>query len=173
MKKFSILVACMAYVVSVAGLLISGVALHTSTTVTTDVEVAAPPTSDKMYTILTQAVGVAEFVLRTDSVDTTPEAAFATDLTTAQQSNAYVQQFTVLNTHATQNICVKPIAWTEAGASCTAKCAAQTITCSGAATDGKRVGAGSEWPASFDGTSCVCVVGSAAGTTYQTTRVLR
>lgn len=135
--------------------------------------VRVPPTADKTYTILTRAVGVTEYAINTSSVGTTPTAAFATDLSTTQQTDAFVQQFTVFNTHASQSLCVKPIAWASAGANCAAKCAAQTITCSGAATDGKAISAGAEWPGNFDGTACVCVVGSGASTTFQSTRVVR
>lgn len=143
-----------------------------------DIEISVPPNNDKLFTILSKGVGVTEYELRVDDVGTTPEAAFATDLTTTpynQQTDAYTQEFTILNTHATQNLCWKPIAWSTAGATCTLKCAGvvATLTCSAATTDGARLTPGQAVTRRLDGTSCVCVVGSAAGTNYQTERVVR
>lgn len=139
-------------------------------------EITTAPTNEKLFAINTQGIGVTEWEFKgTDSVGTTPEAAFATDLTTAQQSNAYNQQSTFHNTDGTDNLCVKPIAWASAGgATCQLKCAAATITCSNSvSTDGVFLQPGQTIARTWDGTSCLCVVGSAAGVTYQTERLLR
>lgn len=137
-------------------------------------EIMVPPTNDKMFSILSQGLGVTEDVYLTSAagVGTTPAAAFTTDLTAAQQSNAFTQEALIQNTHATQNLCVKPIAWSGV-TTCTARCAASGYTCSGAATDGWRLVAGQAMEFRWDGTVCACVVGSAAGTTFQSRRAVR
>lgn len=139
-------------------------------------DITVAPTNDKLFAILSQGVGVAEDVVRTTTVGTTPAAAFATDLTAGQQTNATTQEIVIQNTDAhspAQNLCVSPIAWSVAGATCTLKCAGSTLTCSAAATDGWLLPAGSQREFRFDGTSCVCVEGSAASTAYQSERVIR
>ena len=144
-----------------------------------DVDAMTPPTNDKLFTILSKGFGVSEVARRTTSVGTTPDAAFATDLTTAQQSDAFTQEFLVQNTDThtpAQNLCVGSIAWSSGGgATCALKCAAAvaTLTCSGAATDGWQLVPGQAREFREDGTNCVCVVGSAAGTTYQDERAIR
>ncbi len=139
-------------------------------------EIAVPPTNDKLFTITTKGIGITEYEFKgTDSVGTTPEAAFTTDIIAADRTDAWTQQATFHNTDGTDNLCVKPISWASAGgATCQLKCAAATITCSnGVSTDGKFLQPGQEVTRDWDGTSCLCVVGSAAGVTYQTERVLR
>lgn len=144
-----------------------------------DIEPMQPPDNNKLFTVVTKGLGVSENVVATSQVGTTPTAAFATDLTTAQQTDAYTQEIIIANRDDTDVLCFKPIAWASAGANCAAKCAAQTITCpavSGAgttATDGTVTPPGIAWPRRYDGTSCICIVGSAADTAYQTERVIR
>lgn len=134
--------------------------------------VMSPPSNDKLFTILSKGLGVTDASgLRTTSVGAvTPLAMFATDLTTAQQTDAYTQLILVQNTHATQNICIKPFAWTD---TCANVCAASGLTCSGAATDGWRLSPGQVWSIRWDGTNCGCIIGSGAGTSYQDLRVVR
>ncbi len=134
--------------------------------------IMVPPTNDKMFGVLSQGLGVTEDIYKTDDVGTTPEAAFATDLTTNQQSSAYTQECLIQNTHGSQNLCVKPIAWSGV-TTCTALCAASGYTCSAAATDGWRLVAGQAMEFRWDGTVCACVVGSGATTNYQTRRAVR
>lgn len=136
------------------------------------IDIQAPPNNDKLFTILSKGIGVTEWVLRTTNVGTTPAGAFATDLTSVQQSDAYTQEMLIQNTHASQNLCVKPIAWSGV-TTCTALCAASGYTCSAASTDGWRLVAGQAQEFRFDGTNCVCVVGSGATTNYQSVRAVR
>ena len=140
-----------------------------------EVEVATPPTNDKLYTVTTKGVGQTEWEHNPNQVGTTPEAAFSTDLTTTEQTNAFTQMFVISNQDSTDNLCWKPIAWATAGATCTAKCAGATITCTGGgtSTDGSPLQPGQAVSRVLDGTSCVCVVGSAAGVDYDTERVVR
>ncbi len=139
--------------------------------------VMTPPTNDKLFTILSKGIGVTESILRTNTVGSTPDAAFATDLTAGQQSDAFTQEILIMNrdTHTpAQNLCVASIAWSSpGGGTCALKCAAATITCSGAATDGFPIGAGTVFPRQLDGTNCVCLVASAASTLYTDERVVR
>lgn len=137
------------------------------------IDVMTPPTNDKLFTILTKGITTGEDVVRTDTVSATPKAMFATDLTTYQQTDAWTQEIVVQNLDVTvpaDNLCIGAIPWTSAGATCTLKCAASGLTCSGAATDGVRT---SSWQRRYDGTNCLCVVGSAAVVNYQSERVLR
>lgn len=139
-----------------------------------EVQALVAPDNDKLYTITTKGIGVTEFAVRTDSVTTTEEAAFTTDLTAAQRSDAFTQLVTIANLDAADDLCYLPIAWASAGANCDAKCAASTITCSLAGTDGLHIGPGGIVTREYDGTSCVCVVGEdVAGVPYQTERVIR
>lgn len=138
-----------------------------------------PPTNDKLFQILSQGVGVTEDVIKHDVVGTTPTAAFATDLTSTQQTAAYTQEIVIMNTEqmtsGTKNLCFKAIAWSVAGGTCALKCAGQTITCtgSGTSTDGIPLLPGQSASRRYDGTSCICVVGSAASTDFFSERVLR
>ncbi len=143
-----------------------------------DIWTMVPPDNDKLFTILSKGIGVTEPAIRTTSVGTTPASAFATDLVTTplnQQTDAFTQEITIRNTHGSQNLCYKGIAWASAGANCTTKCAnvVASLTCTGAATDGVILTPGQLVQRRFDGTSCMCVVGSAATTTYQSERVIR
>jgi hypothetical protein len=143
-------------------------------TVDRHIEIRTPPNNDKMFQILSRGVTTGEDVIRTDTVSTTPEAAFATDLTTVQQTDAWTQEIVIQNTDTTtpaDKLCFGMLPWATAGATCQLKCAASAFTCSGAATDGVNVS--STWQRRYDGTSCICVVGSAATVNYQTERVLR
>lgn len=146
--------------------------------------VMQPPSNDKIFSNLGRGIGVTENAVRTGSVGTTPQSAFVTDLTTAQQSDAYTQEIIIRNrddaTTPTQNLCFFPLPWATAGATCQLKCAGAvaTNTCpapggAGASTDGSMVPAGSASHRRYDGTSCLCIVASAAGTDYQTERVVR
>lgn len=143
--------------------------------------IMTPPTNDKLFSIIFRGLGQTETELLTDAVATgTPEAAFTTDLTTAQQNDSYTQEVLIRNISSdfggtADVLCVKGIPWATAGATCTLKCAsvAATFTCSGAATDGKHVPAGGELNRTFDGTNCVCVAGNAAATEFQSERILR
>lgn len=148
------------------------------------IEPMQPPSNDKIFSNLGKGMGVTENVVRTGQVGTTAQSAFVTDLTSGQQSDAWTQEIIIRNrddaTGPTQNLCFHPIAWASAGANCNAKCvaAAATMTCpavggAGAATDGSLVPAGSASHRRYDGTSCICIVASAAGTDYQTERVVR
>jgi len=114
--------------------------------------------------------------VRTSNVGTTPASAFAADLVTTplnQQTDAFTQEITIRNTHASQSLCYGLLSWATAGATCTLKCAASALTCSGAGTDGLLLTSGQTVQRRYDGTSCICLVGSAAATTYQTERVIR
>jgi hypothetical protein len=129
-----------------------------------------------LFTILSKGIGVTEPAVRTSNVGTTPASAFAADLVTTplnQQTDAFTQEITIRNTHATQNLCYGLLAWTVPGASCTLKCAGSALTCSGAASDGLLLSSGQTVQRRYDGTSCICLVGSGAATTYQTERVIR
>lgn len=140
------------------------------------IDISTPPTNDKLFTILSKGVGITEDEYRTDATGAAPEAAFTTDLTTAQQTDAFTQEALISNIDTNtpaQIVCVKPIAWSSPGASCTLKCAASTVTCSGAATDGLHLSPGQMISRRWDGTNCVCVMGSVNPTAYQTERVVR
>lgn len=135
-------------------------------------EIMVPPTNDKLFTILSKGLGITEWILRTTTVGVTPNAAFAVDLTATQQTDSFTQEILIQDTHATQNLCVKPIAWSGV-TTCNALCIASGYTCSVASTDGWRLTAGQAMEFRFDGTNCVCVVGSGAGTNYQSVRAIR
>lgn len=143
------------------------------------VTIMQPPSNDKLFNILSKGLGVSENVVATSEVGVVPTAAFATDLTTAQQTDAFTQEIIIQNRDGTDVLCFKPIPWASAGANCAAKCAAFAITCPAAggagttATDGTVTPPGAAWPRRYDGTSCMCIVGSAANTAYQTERVIR
>lgn len=138
-----------------------------------------PPSNDKLFNIMSKGLGVSENVVATSEVGVVPTAAFATDLTAAQQTDAFTQEIVIQNRDGTDILCFKPIPWASAGANCAAKCAAFAITCPAAggagttATDGTVTPPGGAWPRRYDGTSCICIVGSAANTAYQTERVIR
>lgn len=138
-----------------------------------DIEIKVPPTNDKLFTILSKGVGVPEDVIRTSTIGTTPTAAFVTDLTAGQQTDAYTQEVSLFNNDDLDDLCYKVVAWSVAGATGALKCAAQTITCSGASTDGLLLPPGGSVTRRWDGTALVCVVASAATTPYQSERVLR
>ncbi len=144
-----------------------------------DIDAMVPPDNDKLFSILSMGIGVSEPVVRTTSIGTTPGAAFATDLTTTpynQRTDAFTQEITIRNLDANtpaQNLCFAPIPWSSAGSTCQLKCAAVTITCTKATTDGIWVAPGQTYQRRYDGTSCICVVGSAATTFYQSERVVR
>lgn len=133
-----------------------------------------PPTNDKLFTVLAKGLGVTEAQPRTTTVGTTPDAAFATDLTSAQKSDAYTQEILIQNIEASSGntLCVGYVAWVN-GQTCATTCAAASLTCSGAATDGVHIAPQVALPARRDGTNCVCVVGSAASTDYQSMRSIR
>lgn len=136
------------------------------------IDILTPPTNDKLFTILAKGIGHAEDKVRTDTVSTTPKAAFATDLTTAQRTDAYTQEIVIQNIDVTtpaDNLCIGEVAWSGV-TTCTALCAASGLTCSAASTDGVHTTA---WQRRYDGTTCLCVVGSAAVVNYQSERVLR
>ena len=162
--------------------------LGTGATLGALVWVSTPPSSSTMYTVLTRSVTLTEIERRTDSASTTPEAAFTTDLAAAtttppaasKRTDAFVQQIIIRNTSsdlgATGTIlCYKEVAWAAAATTCTSICAAAaaTITCTGAATDGRHITPGMEISTREDGTVCGCVVGVLAGTAYQTHRITR
>lgn len=143
------------------------------------IEPAVPPTNDKLFTVTTKSIGIAEYEFKgTDSVTTTPEAAFTTDLTSTQRTDAYTQQATFHNTDTTagNNLCVRPIAWSGV-TTCNTLCANSTFTCAntaGSTMDGKWLQPGQEVTRDFDGTNCLCVIGSVVGgVKYQTERVTR
>ncbi len=142
------------------------------------IDIQTPPTNDKLFTILSKGVTFTEDEYRTDAVLATPEAAFATDLTVSQQTNAYTQEALVSNTDLTappaalHYLCVRPFAW-QASTTCAATCAASGMTCSAAATDGLRLSPGQMISRRWDGTNCVCVMGSVNPTAYQTERIIR
>jgi uncharacterized protein (UPF0333 family) len=145
-----------------------------------DIGIKTPPTNDQLFTIMSKGLGVSENVIATSEVGVTPAAAFATDLTSSQQTNATTQEVIFQNRDDTTNLCFKPISWSAGGgATCALKCAAATITCPAAngagttASDGTVTPPGGAWPRRYDGTSCLCIVGSAANTAYQTERVIR
>lgn len=143
-------------------------------------DVMVPPTKDRIYDILTRGLAVAEAPWKTDTANATPEAAFATDLTTAQKTDAYVQQIIIRNASADVTptngdlLCWATIAWNGV-VTCQNTCAASAaiMTCSGASTDGMHIGPGSEVARRLDGTSCVCIIGTAGVTEYQTQRSVR
>jgi len=142
-----------------------------------DIDAMMPPTNDKLFSILAQGIGVGEDVVRTTTAtNVAPSAAFVTDLTTTplnQRTDAFTQEIVIRNLHATQSLCFGSVPWTAVGATCTLKCAGSGMTCSGAGTDGIFTGPGQVWQRRYDGTNCICVVASAAATSYQSERVLR
>lgn len=146
-----------------------------------DIEVQSPPTNDKLFSILSRGIGVNEDVIRTGQVGTTPIAAFATDLTSAQATDAYTQEIVITNrddaSTPSNNLCFRPIAWA-LPTTCNTTCSTSGFTCpavggAGASTDGVVTAKGASWNRRYDGTSCICLVASAASTEYQTERVLR
>lgn len=137
------------------------------------VAVAVPPTQSKMYDILTRGL-TGDPERKTTVVGTTPDDLLDTDLTSSpnQRTDAFTQLLVVSNRDSVKNICVGGVAWSGV-TTCAALCAASALTCSGAATDGSLVPPGSQRPFRYDGQSCMCVVGSAAGSPFQGERVLR
>ena len=124
--------------------------------------IMTPPTNDKLFTILSKGLGISEDIIRTMTVTTTPMAAFATDLTVSQQSDAFTQEALIFNIDGTNDLCVKPLAWVTSQ-TCQVTCAAATITCSGASTDGVHIGPHGALPRRWDGTVCACVVSNVGG----------
>lgn len=180
MKRFITFISIFAYICAVTAM---GVSVWAASRVAGNAElsrtlenIAVPPTREKMYDVLTRGITFTELESRTDAVTTTPEAAFTTDLTTAQKIDAYTQQFTIRNTSSDTGgtavlICWKPVAWSGVQ-TCNALCAASGVTCSGASTDGFHLTGGMEVARRLDGTNCICVVGQAASS-YQSQRVIR
>lgn len=138
-----------------------------------DIGPMVPPTNDKLFSILAKGSGVVEDTYRTTTAAVAPSAAFATDLPAAERTDAFTQEFLIQNTHASQLLCVRPIAWAALPTTCDTTCSTSGFTCSGAATDGWHLQAGQAMEFREDGTNCVCVMGSGAGTNYQSRRVVR
>lgn len=142
-------------------------------------EIMVPPSNDKMFAVLAQGQGITEQEITNGTAGTTPTAAFGTDLTTTpynQRTDAYTQEMTVRNLHATNALCYYGISWSAGGGStCALKCAASANTCTagGGAANGVYLPAGSKETHRYNGTNCVCVVASAASTNFQTERLLR
>ncbi len=140
-----------------------------------DVDALTAPTNEKLFNLVFRGIGVTESAVETDSASATPEAAFNTDLTSAQRNDSYTQE-TVIRNKSTDHggasavLCVGTLAWSGVS-TCQSLCAASSLTCSGAATDGKFIPAGTELPRTWDGTNCICVVG--ATTLYQVERLIR
>lgn len=107
----------------------------------------------------------------TSTAGTTPKAPFS-DVSSANRVATYVQNIRVANRHASQGLCVFDLAWSGAS-TCQTLCAASSGTCSAAATDGAYVPPGGSYSESWDGTACLCFVGSGASTTYTAERVAR
>ena len=154
--------------------------------ITEDLDIMVPPDNTRLFTILSQGVGVAESaVFSGTATSVAPGAAFATDLVTTpfnQQTNATTQEIWIQNNDRTASpgerlLCYKPIAWASAGATCALKCAnivaSFTCTSGGTSTDGLQLGPGAGVQRRYDGTSCICVVASAAATNFQSERVIR
>lgn len=127
-----------------------------------DIQASPPPNNDKLFTILSKGVTLTEDIINVVSTTTTPTALFA-DLTTTQQTESFTQEALVQNLDTTNDMCVKGIAWSTAGATGALKCASVTITCNGSVTDGVHVGAKATFPLRKDGTELLCGV-SATGT---------
>lgn len=99
-----------------------------------------------------------------------------TDITAAQTAAGEIQIITVSNYHASQYLCVDEVDFSDQDSTdCGTDCDAAGLTCDGTvATDGKhRVMPSSQRSLIFDSDRCVCVVGSAAGTSFSAERVLR
>ncbi len=140
-----------------------------------DVDALTAPTNEKLFNLVFRGIGVTEGAPETDSASATPEAAFNTDLTSAQRNDSYTQETVIRNTSTdfgggSAVLCVGTLAWSGV-TTCQALCAAGPLTCSGAVTDGKIIPAGTELARTWDGTNCICVVG--ATTTYQAERLIR
>jgi hypothetical protein len=138
---------------------------------------ATPPVNDKLFNLIFRGIGQTETSPETDSVGTTPEAAFDTDLIAAQRNDSYTQEVLIRNSSSdfggTARVeCVGDVAWSGVS-SCQTLCAASTLTCSGASTDGKIVPAATELNRTYDGTNCICIVASGASGGYQAERVIR
>ena len=110
----------------------------------------------------------------TATVGTTPVELTTTDATAAQSGKVMI--YTVSNYHASQYLCVDEMDFSDQGSTdCNTDCAGGGFTCDGTiATDGKhRVMPSSQRSLSFAGDRCVCVVGSAASTSFSAERVIR
>ena len=116
-------------------------------------------------------VTAAQFEVHTQAVSTTPVHVFSADLTvTTQRIAGFLQEVRISNRHASNGLCWKPVTF---ATSCAATCAASSITCSGAATDGDFIAPGSWISLPITGLECACAIASAAATTTTAARVKR
>lgn len=113
--------------------------------------------------------------IRSTSWGTTAASIWSADVPAAAHNRIdYVQNVRITNTHATQKLCVFDVAWSGA-TTCSDLCAAATTrTCAaGASTDGAVIMPGASYSEGWDGTACLCAVGSASTTTAVAERVMR
>jgi hypothetical protein len=124
----------------------------------------------------------ADPVRKNVSLGTTVVAAIATE--NAKKTSNDMQILVASNTHASHNVCVGSIAvtsgetcddtlcateakWTAAGLAATMNCTAND------ASSGSLVLPGTQRQFRYDGTRCVCIVASGAGTGTQVERIVR
>jgi hypothetical protein len=123
------------------------------------------------------------------AVDDTEEATTGASITTttvnvmaaiadATFSVDVVQNFRIVNSHATQKLCLKTVDRAASTTSCTTVCGAVgagALTCTGSgAADGILLTAGSPpFTYAVMGTECFCAEAEAAATTYNVSRVAR
>lgn len=135
---------------------------------------AAGPTMGEIINTRGRAIAATEFAATGATVGTSSANIMAAVADVAFDADT-VQNFRVVNTHASQAICVKDVARSSSAQSCNTACTSLTLTCTGSgANDGLLVQAsGPPQPIPLVGTDCLCVVGSASSSTYNVTRVAR
>jgi hypothetical protein len=110
----------------------------------------------------------------TTTVNLIGPAATNADVSWTQETT---QNFRVVNTHASNFLCVRTIARASAADSCESTCSglgAGVITCTGSgAADGTLIPAGGILTPAITGLDCLCGEASAASTNVNTTRVAR
>lgn len=144
---------------------------------------ALPPDTNRLDYIINGAWNSEPVRKQSTALTTTPIAAVDTDVPAAARVDGKVQLFSVFNPSATNRVCVGSVAWSGAStcatlcntaASWTGQGFAATMNCTaGDVSMGSLVAPGKDRSFRYDGTRCVCVVGSAAATEFQVERVLR
>lgn len=139
---------------------------------------AWPHSSSDIVNVRGRAAQASEVVETGASISTTTVNAMAA-VADVSFDDDITQSFRVINTHASQNLCLAVIARANAAETCSAACGAVAggaLTCTGSgAADGILLPGGSTLPFTMPvvGSDCLCAEASAASTTYNITRVAR
>lgn len=139
--------------------------------------VAATPSAADITNARGRAVDDTEETTTGASISTTTVNAMAA-IADVTFSADVVQNFRVVNTHASQYLCLKTVDRALSTTSCSTACGALgagVLTCTGSgAADGVLLtGAAPPFVYAITGTECLCAEASAASTTYNIARVAR